>query len=45
MIFDRRTQILLQSQRSAGSQSDALHNLMELGLSLHFTFHASRFMF
>ena len=32
MNFDRRTQILLQLQRLTGSQSDALHNLMELGL-------------
>jgi hypothetical protein len=32
MNFDRRTQILLQLQRLAGSQSDAIHNLMELGL-------------
>ncbi|MBI1927998.1 hypothetical protein HYR99_27620 [Candidatus Poribacteria bacterium] len=32
MNFDRRTQILLQLQRLTGSQSEALHNLMELGL-------------
>ena len=32
MNFERRTQILLQLQRLTGSQSDALHNLMELGL-------------
>ena len=32
MNFDRRTQILLQLQRLTGSQSDALHNLIELGL-------------
>jgi len=32
MNFDRRTQILLQLQRLTGSQSNALHNLIELGL-------------
>ena len=32
MNFDRCTQILLQLQRLTGSQSDATHNLMELGL-------------
>lgn len=32
MKFNRRTQIILQLQRLTGSQSDALHNFMELGL-------------
>jgi len=32
MNFDRRTQILLQLQRLTSLQSNALHNLMELGL-------------
>lgn len=32
MNFDRRAQILLRLQRLTGSQSDVLHNLMELGL-------------